>query len=129
MEQVKAWAPNIDHWDWERWNNSFTHKFVYIAEEKETLLGFGELEADGHIDRFYIHKNYLGRGVGRLIYQAIEKKAKALALSRLYVEASITALPFFEKMEFKIITSQIVKVRGVEMMNYQMEKMLYSNKA
>ena len=122
--QVRAWAPDLSTWDMEKWRNSFSNKHVYLVEDGGVIAGFGELEANGHIDRFYIHKNFVGKGVGKFIYAALEEKARLLKLERLFVEASITAKPFFEKMGFRLVKEQQVERNQVLLTNFVMEKIL-----
>ncbi len=120
--QVQAWAPdNIDFRDWAK---TCSERFTYVADDRGAIAGFGELESNGHIDCFYCHKNYLRMGVGSKIYAAIEAKAEELGINRLYVEASITAKPFFLKKGFSIIRKQQVERRGETFVNYVMEKFL-----
>lgn len=121
-QQVKAWAP--DDVNFRNWAEVCANRFTYVADDAGTIAGFGELEANGHIDCFYCHKDYQGCGIGRQIYEAIEAKALALSLNRLFVEASITAKPFFEHMGFAVVTAQIVTCRGETFTNYVMEKCL-----
>jgi putative acetyltransferase len=123
--QVKSWAP--DNLYFRNWSEVCANRFTYVADENGVILGFGELEPDGHIDCFYCHKNYQGRGVGRQIYQAIEAKALELGLTRLYVEASITAKPFFQRLGFSVVKEQQVSRREEIFTNYVMEKFLLSN--
>ena len=123
--QVKAWAP--DNLYFRNWLEVCANRFTYVADENGVILGFGELEPDGHIDCFYCHKNYQGRGIGRQIYQAIEAKARELGLPRLYAEASITAKPFFQRLGFSVVKEQQVSRRGEIFINYVMEKFLLSN--
>jgi len=120
--QVEAWAP--DDLNFRNWAETCAQRFTFVADDAGTIAGFGELEADGHIDCFFCHKDYQGKGVGRQIYQAIEAKAVELALQRLFVEASITAKPFFERMGFTLINEQTVSARGETFINYVMEKKL-----
>ncbi|NJO27220.1 MAG: GNAT family N-acetyltransferase [Richelia sp. SL_2_1] len=120
--QVKAWAPDDIYF--RDWINVCSQKFTYVADDNGTIAGFGELEADGHIDCFYCHKDYQRMGVGRKIYRAIEAKADELEIYRLYTEASITAKPFFQRMGFSIIKKQQVECRGENFINYAMEKYL-----
>ncbi len=120
--QVQAWAPdNIHFRDWE---HRYSNRFTYVADDKGTIAGFGELEPNGHIDSFYCHKDYQRRGVGSQIYQAIEAKALELGLNHLTTEASITAKPFFQRMGFSVIKEQEVSCRGEIFINYVMEKWL-----
>lgn len=121
-QQVKAWAPDdIFFRDWEA---KCSGKFTLVAETDGVIAGFSELDEDGHIDCFYCHKDFQGQGVGRLLYNGIELEAKNRGLARLFVEASITAKPFFMKMGFTIVKEQIVEVRGTEFTNFLIEKYL-----
>lgn len=122
ITQVNAWAP--DDLYFRNWVEVCSSRFTYVAEASGVILGFGELEANGHLDCFYCHKDYQGQGVGRQIYRAIETKARELGLDRLFTEASITAKPFFQKQGFSVITEQQVIRRGETLINYRMEKFL-----
>lgn len=122
IAQVQAWSP--DDLDFRDWVAVCSSRFTYVAEEAGLILGFGELEANGHIDCFYCHKDYQRQGVGQAIYQAIEAKARELELDRLFTEASITAKPFFQKVGFAVIAEQQVFRRGETFTNYRMEKKL-----
>lgn len=122
--QVQAWAP--DNLNFRNWAIICAERFTYVADDRGVIAGFGELETNGHIDCFYCHKNYQRMGVGSKIYAAIEAKAYELEINRLYVEASITAKPFFLRMGFSTITEQQVERRGEIFVNYAMEKFLIS---
>ncbi|RCJ38574.1 acetyltransferase [Nostoc punctiforme NIES-2108] len=118
-EQVAAWAPA--NMDIEVWIKSLGSKFTYVAEE-DKIIGFGELEANGHIDRFYCHKDFQRKGVGKKILEQIELKANSLGVEKLFTEASITAKPFFESQGFIVIKKQEVERRGQKLINFVMEK-------
>ena len=117
--QVKAWAP--DNIYFRDWAEVCSNRFTYVADKEGVIVGFGELEPNGHIDCFYCHKDYQRCGVGSQIYQAIEAKALELGLNRLFTEVSITALPFFQRMGFSVVKEQQVKCRGESFINYAME--------
>ncbi|MGV0103623.1 GNAT family N-acetyltransferase [Nostoc sp. DSM 114160] len=121
QEQVDAWVPA--NMDIEVWIKSLGSKFTYVAEE-DKIIGFGELEANGHLDRFYCHKDFQRKGVGKKILEHIELKANSLGLEKLFTEASITAKPFFESQGFIVIKKQEVERRGQKLINFVMEKYL-----
>ena len=121
-KQVTAWSPENIYF--RNWREICSNRFTYVAEENSQIIGFGELESNGHLDCFYVHYQHQRRGVGRQIYQAIETKARELDLSCLFTQASITAQPFFISQGFRVIASQQVFCRGEAMMNYQMDKVL-----
>jgi putative acetyltransferase len=118
--QVRAWAP--DDIDFQDWQQAFSNRFTYVADDAGTIAGFGDLETDGHIDRFFCHKDYQRCGIGTQIYQAIEAKAVEVNLRCLFTEASITAKPFFQRMGFSVVKEQNVFCRGETFTNYAMKK-------
>jgi GNAT superfamily N-acetyltransferase len=120
--QVDAWAPTDI--DIASWSTSLSSKFTFVAEAGDRIVGFGELEANGHIDRFYCHKDFQGKGVGTQILEQIELKAKNLGIKKLYTEASITAKPFFESKDFIVVKQQEVERRGQKFINFAMEKII-----
>lgn len=122
FDQIQAWAP--DEIYFRNWAEMCSKRSTFVAAQSGLIVGFGELEPDGHIDCFYCHKNYQGRGIGRQIYQTIEAKALNLGLTRLFVEASITAKPFFQHMGFSVVQQQQVFCRGETFINYLMDKQL-----
>ncbi len=122
IAQVQAWSPDDIHF--RDWATICSERFTFVAEEAGLILGFGELESNGHIDCFYCHKDYQRQGIGRAIYQAIAVKARELKLDRLFTEASITAKPFFQTLGFTIVAEQQVFCRGETFTNYRMEKSL-----
>lgn len=64
------------------------------------------------------------RGVGRALLDAVLDEARRLGLPRVFTEASITARPFFEARGFVVVSPQVVLCRGVEFVNYRMERAL-----
>ncbi len=121
QKQVEAWAPNDLYF--RNWSKIYSGRFTYVAIKNDKIIGFGELEANGHIDCFYVHHLYQRKGVGSKIYQAIEIKARELKLTRLFTEASITAKPFFINQGFVVIKQQQIFCRGVAFINFLMEKL------
>ncbi|MBD2054674.1 GNAT family N-acetyltransferase [Oculatella sp. FACHB-28] len=120
--QVNAWAPDDVHF--RNWAEVCSSRFTHVADDEGVIAGFGELEVNGHIDCFYCHKNYQRCGVGKQLYRTIEAKAIELELNLLFVEASITAKPFFERMGFSVVKEQKVTRRGEILINYAMEQFL-----
>jgi putative acetyltransferase len=122
QEQVDAWAP--EHMDAQKWIERMQDRMTYVAEENGKVIGFAELERNGHIGCFYCHADHQNMGVGTALFNKIQLIAENMNLQKLFTEVSITAKPFFEHMGFTVIVSQEVKLRGVELINYVMEKRL-----
>ncbi|PZV15319.1 MAG: hypothetical protein DCF20_11105 [Pseudanabaena sp.] len=120
--QVQAWAP--DDLYFTDWIKHCISKFTYVAEEEDKIIGFAQLESNGHIDCFYCHKDYQRCGVGTRLYRAIEAKALELKIEHLFVEVSITARAFFKSRGFTVVKEQQVTCCGEKLTNFVMEKSL-----
>ena len=126
IEQCNAWGGTaVDENAWQqRMERKIQNSEVLICERNDVIVGYGELDKDGHIDNFYVHKDYQRLGVGREIYQGIEKEAMNLGLSKLFVEVSITARDFFKSMGFTEIKENYVNCGSEMLKNYIMEKFI-----
>src|SRR5918993_2674540 len=110
-EQVRAWAPGVPNL--EEWHARMAGRRTLLAEEGGEVVGFAELEEDGHLDMLYVRGDSVGRGVGKRLCQAVEQKARGLGLERIFTEASITARPVFEGQGFRVLHRNDLVVRGV----------------
>lgn len=122
QEQVEAWAPEIP--DAALWHRRMSARKTLVAEEGGEIVGFVELEEDGHLDMFYLRGDAVGHGVGKFLYRAVEREARSLDLERIFTEASITAHPFFLRQGFRVVREQTVWRCGVGLTNFVMEKSL-----
>lgn len=115
-EQLNAWATGKINTDEQ--NKSFLEHYTLIAEENGIIIGFGDIDCTGYLDRLYVHKDYQRKGVASALCDHLEKYVSG----RIFTHASVTAKPFFEKRGYKIIKEQEVKRQGVTLKNYVMEK-------
>ena len=119
VEQVRAWAP--DEIDGQRWADRLANRCCVIAEIDGVIVGFADLESDGHLDHLFVHADHQRRGVGAALLAALHGEAARRGIARLFTEASITARPFFERHGYRVLQEQVVVVRGVELVNYRMD--------
>lgn len=100
-------------------------RWVRVAVEPGgRILGYAELEPDGHVDQLYCAPEAAGRGIGSRLLADIEAIARTEGLARLYVEASETARPVFEHAGFTWRARRDLVIGGVEMHNHAMQKRL-----
>ena len=81
------------------------------------IVGFGDIEENGYLDRLFVRPDYQRMGIGT----AICNKLEGAVQGNVFTHASITAKPFFEKRGYKVIKRQTVKRRGVLLTNFVME--------
>lgn len=161
QEQLDAWADG--HVDLDAWNESFLAHNTYVAVQEcvgaddidsrasdstdtapgktggspanALIIGFGDMDDTGYLDRLYVHKDYQGRGVataicdrleedfclsrGRLLQNSAVQKRKNDTFT---THASITARPFFEKRGYTVVKAQQVVRKGISIRNYIMRK-------
>lgn len=116
-EQVDAWAP--DFIDKEKWNKTLSEHHTFVAVKNEAIIGFGDIDVSGYLDRLYVHHDYLRQGVATLICNKLESMIDSD--QTIVTHASITAKPFFEKRGYRIVKEQLMERNGVFLKNYIME--------
>lgn len=115
-EQLDAWATGTV--DLEKWNQSLTEHYSLVAVDCERILGFGDIDKEGYLDRLYVRSDYQGKGVATAICNQLEQ----LVPGNIVTHASITARPFFEKRGYRIVREQQVERQGIFLTNYVCEK-------
>ena len=118
-EQLDVWADgNIDL---EKWDKSFSEHYSIVAVENNKIVGFGDIDNSGYLDRLYVHKDFQRRGIASAICDNLEQ---AFNVNKITVHASITAKPFFICRKYKVIKEQQVIRNDIPLTNYIMEKNL-----
>jgi len=119
VRQLNAWATgNVDL---EEWNKSLSEHFTLVAVENGIIVGFGDIDRTGYLDRLYVHKDYQGQGIASAICDKLEK---AFQVNKINTYASITAKLFFIHRGYIVIKEQQVIRAGISLTNYVMEKQL-----
>ena len=118
LEQLNAWATGAV--DAAAWNASFLAHCTVVAVDGRVIIGFGDIDTNGYLDRLYVHRDYQRQGIATQICDALEN---SVGVSAIRTHASITAKPFFEKRGYQVIKEQQVERQGVYLTNFVMEKL------
>lgn len=122
--QVVAWAPapvdpSVVH------ARASDGRLTLVAVDPEgRVLGYGDLEADGHIDHLYCRPEAAGCGVASALLDALVASPAAIHAGRIYVEASELVRGLFERRGFTTRHRRDLVVRGVPIHNYAMDRVL-----
>lgn len=73
-EQLDVWASG--QIDLENWDRSFQEHFTVVAVENGMIVGFGDIDTTGYLDRLYIHKNNQRKGIATAICDQLESKVQ-----------------------------------------------------
>ncbi|MCI8608547.1 MAG: GNAT family N-acetyltransferase [Firmicutes bacterium] len=114
--QLDAWATG--QVDLDKWNQSLQEHFSIVAVENEVIVGFGDIDSAGYLDRLFVRADYQGRGIATVICTQLEQAFKG----NITTYASITAKPFFEKRGYKVVEEQQVERQGIYLTNFVMIK-------
>ncbi len=116
-QQLDAWAP-VQR-DLAAWHHSLASHVTLVALIDETIVGFGDMDAQGYLDRLYVHKAFQRRGIATAIVDELER---AVSVPTYTVQASVTAMPFFARRGYQVVRVQQVSRNGVTLKNFWMEK-------
>ena len=109
-EQLDAWADGRP--DLKAWARSLSAHDTLVAEEEGRILGFGDMTAEGYLDRLFVHREAQGRGIASALCAAPE----------FTVHASKTARTFFQSRGYQVVREQQVERRGVLLANFVMTR-------
>lgn len=57
-QQLDIWATGDV--DLSVWDKSFLEHNTLVAEENNIIVGFGDMDNNGYLDRLFVHKDYQG---------------------------------------------------------------------
>lgn len=114
QEALNAWADG--QVDLEAWDRSFLRHYSLVAIEDGEIVGFGDMDESGYLDRLYVHKDRQGEGIGTALCDQLE----ASVSGQITTHASITARPFFERRGYRAVQEQQVERHGVLLTNFVM---------
>ena len=83
---------------------SWTH--FYVVEESGSIIGCGAIGPywgktdESSLFSIFVHPDHQGKGIGRAIMETLEQDEFALRARRIEIPASITGLPFYQKMGY-----------------------------
>ena len=116
-EQLDVWATgnvNLQEWD-----KSFTEHYTVVAIKNNIIVGFGDIDVSGYLDRLFVHREHQREGIASAICDELEQSASVKTIT---THSSITAKPFFEHRGYRVIQKQTVIRNGIALTNFIMEK-------
>lgn len=103
--------------EWDGEDEFYNH--IIARDKKNAAIGTARFNARGHIGRMAVLKPWRDHGVGSAIMQAILAQAKIQSITKLTLNAQLTAIPFYQRFEF-VSQGPIFKDAGID--HRRMEK-------
>lgn len=101
------------HEEFDCYDKSSTFALLYEGENAVGTARIAKTDKGYKIGRIAIMKSCRGKGYGALIVNAVTDKAVQMDADKVYVDAQNYAVPFYEKLGFKIIGDEIID-RGLK---------------
>ncbi len=120
-EQLNVWATG--QVDLEKWNQSLQEHYSIVAVDDNIIVGFGDIDETGYLDRLYVHADYQGKGIATAICNQLEQAVQG----NITTYASFSAKPFLKKRGYKVAKEQQVERQGIFLTNFYMKKEIYEN--
>jgi len=120
--QQEAWASEVD--ELEALAERLGQHLTLVAMLDGSPIGFISLDAATEIGLFYVHPAVAGRGVGAMLYDAVEKLAMSRGISHLTVDASDTSREFFARRGFTAEQRNTISIGNEWLSNTTMKKQL-----
>ena len=120
-QQIKVWATASA----KRWKDNAKAKnsTIFVALNKNKLIGFIQLKGS-EVNALYVHKNYIGREVGKRLLKKLEETAYKKSIRKLICISTITAKDFYNKQGYKTIKKTKYKIGNQKLTVYKMGKNL-----
>jgi GNAT superfamily N-acetyltransferase len=82
---------------------SCKERMIFVAVEKERIIGTATLTNDGWIMGMFVHPDHVSRGIASRLLKRIEKTAESMGMERLRAHAAIGAVGFYKKSGYRIV--------------------------
>lgn len=115
-EQLDVWATGQA--DLKKWNQSLLEHFSIVAIDDGIIVGFGDIDKTGYLDRLFVHYGYQRQGIATAVCNRLESEVQG----NIVTHASVTARPFFEKRGYMVVKEQQVERQGIFLTNFVMVK-------
>ncbi|MEQ3508177.1 GNAT family N-acetyltransferase [Enterococcus cecorum] len=104
-EQLAVWAPKNP--DLEKWQSSLMKNDCLVAVMDNQIIGFGDMDKTGYLDRLYVSPSYQRMGVASQICDLLEERVKR----PITTHVSITAKPFLKKEAIRLLKCNRLSVK------------------
>lgn len=120
--QVAAWAPAPPEADVVLARVADGRLTLVAVDASGVVVGYGDLETDGHVDHLYCAPEAVGVGLGARLVSALLDAARQQGIADLFVEASDAARPVFERHGFVVTGRNDLERHGVALHNWSMTR-------
>ena len=120
-EAIRVWSGKTNA---RRFRNSMDRCRRWVAVDKDKIVGFCDHTLDGEFWGLYVHKDFIGKGIGSRLLKTAEDSLKKVGRKRVVIKASLTAKEFYKKRGYKVVKKSFHPVNNIKLPIYIMTKKL-----
>jgi len=121
-DQRLAWVSTAA--DGEAFAGKLGGMVTLVVQMDGEYAGFASLKDNSTFDMLYVHPYFAGQGVGSALADAVEAIARGRGAKEITVEASDTAVPFFEQRGYVATQRNMIPREDLWLTNTTMKKRL-----
>lgn len=110
----------------DRWEHSINNDYHIVVEKDGVVEGMCHAKVhengEGEIVGLYFTDKVIGRGIGRKVMEFAFEYMKEHKAKKFFLNGTITAKPFYEKMGFQVVEKKKASIRGTEIDCFLMER-------
>jgi putative acetyltransferase len=120
-KEIEVWSKRTSA---KRFRSSYDLTVRYVAVEGEKIVGFSDFKKEKPEEFWglYVHKDYVGRGIGSRLMKKMEEVAKKMGAKKFVLSATKTAKVFYEKQGFRMVKKSKHPIEDQKLDVYVMEK-------
>jgi putative acetyltransferase len=75
----------------------------WVALDRGRIVGFCEHSLDGELSRIYVHKSFLGKGIGSRLLETAEASLRKLGCRQVRLESTVSARDFYAARGYRLV--------------------------
>lgn len=121
-DQICAWSAKTNA---SRFRDSANKCKRWVAiEDNNKIVGFCDHGLDGKFWGLYVHKNYIGKGIGSRLIKIAEDSLGKMEYKKVILKSTITAKEFYKKQGYKTLKKDLHTINDKKLEIFVMTKKL-----
>ncbi|MFC1810385.1 GNAT family N-acetyltransferase [Patescibacteria group bacterium] len=120
-EQINAWSARTNA---ERFRSNANKCKRWVAVQDGKIIGFCDHSLDGEFWGLYIHKDFIGKGVGSRLLKVAEESLKKMGFKKVHLVSTVTAKNFYKKHGYRVIKKGLHSINNQKLEIFEMVKTL-----
>ena len=120
-DQINAWSARTNA---QRFRSNANKCKRWVAVQDNKVVGFCDHSLDGEFWGLYVHKDFIGKGIGSRLLKVAEDSLKKMGFKKVHLKATVTAKEFYKRNGYKVIKKDLHPINNEKLEIFDMSKTL-----